>query len=108
MDQFKSFLVKGLLQLSALLPLSVARGLGRLAVRLYWPFGGRSRQVTLANVRAVYASLSDKEQLALAKRSLAATGELVGEMGHVWMKPWEKVSKLILEVQGVEDRKSVV
>ena len=102
MDQFKSFLVKGLLHLSALLPLSFARGLGRFAVRLYWPFGGRSRQVTLANIRAVYASLSEKEQLALAKRSLVATGELAGEMGHVWMKPWEKVAELILDAQGVE------
>lgn len=102
MDQFKARLIKALLQFSALLPLSVARGLGRTAVRFYWPFGGRSREVTLRNIRAAYPDLSNTEQDALARRSLLATGELVGEMGHVWMKPWNEVASLIKEADGVE------
>ena len=102
MDKFKSALVKALLQFSALLPLSVARGLGRFAARVYWPFGGRSRKVTMQNIRGAYPRLSDSEQEALAMRSVMATGELIAEMGHVWMKPWSHVSGLIKEVHGAD------
>ncbi len=102
MDKLRSALVRGLLHLSALLPLSVARALGRLVAQLYWPFGGRSRQVTLHNIRAAYPEASDAEHIALAKRSLMATAELIFEMGHVWMKPWSSVQGLIKETHGVE------
>jgi len=102
MDQLKAGLVVGLLYFCALLPLKVARSLGRLVVWAYWPLRGRSRKVTLQNIRSVYPELSRVEQQDLAKKSLLATGELVGEMGHVWMKPWGKVCDLIKEVHGVE------
>jgi KDO2-lipid IV(A) lauroyltransferase len=102
MNQIKALLIKGLLHLSALLPLSVARGLGRLVGRLYWPLGGRSRKVTLHNIRAVFPELSDAEVRALARRSLIATGETAAEMGHVWIKPWGEASQLIKEVHGTE------
>jgi len=100
MDKFKTLLVKGLLHLSAQLPLSVARGLGRFLVVLYWPFGGRSKKVSLRNIELAYPELSAKEQQELARNSLLATGELIGEMGHVWLKPWSEVSRLIKEVHG--------
>lgn len=102
MDQLKAILIKGFLHLSALLPLSVVRGLGRLAARLYWPVGGRSKKVTLKNIRSAYPELPEKEQFALAKRSLLATGELAGEMGHVWVKPTSEVASLIKETHGSE------
>ncbi len=102
MDKLKAAFIIALLHLSALLPLSVVRGLGRFAVRVYWPFGGRSRKVTLQNIRAVYPQLSEQEQVALARRSLMSTGELMAEMGHIWMKPWSSISKLILETHGAE------
>jgi KDO2-lipid IV(A) lauroyltransferase len=35
----------------------------------------------------------------MAKRSLAATGELVGEMGHIWLRPWDRLLPR-LEVRG--------
>ena len=102
MDQFKALLIKGLLHLSALLPLSVARGLGRLAGRLYWPVGGRSRKVTLHNIRAAFPEMSDTEHRALARRSLIATAETAAEMGHVWIKPWIEASQLVKEAHGTE------
>ena len=102
MDKFKAAIIIALLHLSALLPISVARGMGRFAVRIYWPFGGHSRKVTLKNIRSAYPELSDAEQYALARRSLFATGELIGEMGHVWLKPWSAVSGLIKEIHGAE------
>ena len=87
MNKINSAVVKKLLHLSALLPLPVARGLGRFAAAIYWLFGGRSRKVTLKNIRGAYPQLSDSEQRALARRSLLATGEVIVEMGHIWMKP---------------------
>ena len=82
MNGFKAALVKLLLQVCALLPLSWARGLGRLAVDLYWPFGGRSRKVTERNIELAFPELASDEQARLARDSLRATGELAGEMGE--------------------------
>lgn len=102
MNAFKAALVKALLRLCSLLPLSWARALGRGAVALYWPFGGRSRKVTERNIQLAFPQLSAQEQSRLARRSLAATGELVTEVGHVWMRPWDYVSGLILKVEGAD------
>lgn len=102
MDKLKGAVVVMLLRVSALLPLSFSRALGRCFAAIYWPLGGRSRKVTEKNIAAVYPALSAKEQCKLAKRSLGATGELIGEMGHIWLKPWDYVSTLILEVHGAE------
>jgi len=102
MDQFKVLLIKGMLHLSALLPLSVARGMGRLVGRLYWPLGGRSRKVTLHNIRAVFPEMSDAEHRTLARRSLIATAETAAEMGHVWIRPWSELSQLVKEVHGTQ------
>ena len=102
MDKFKAYLVKGMLHLSAQLPLWAARGLGRFLAALYWPFGGRSKKVTLRNIAVAFPDLSANEQRVLARKSLLATGELIGEVGHVWLKPWSEVSCLIKEVQGAE------
>jgi KDO2-lipid IV(A) lauroyltransferase len=102
MNKIKSAAIKAFLHLCALLPLSIARGLGRFAAAIYWPFGGRSRKVTLQNIRGAYPELSGPEQRALARRSLLATGEVIAEMGHIWVKPWSKVSGLLLEVHGAE------
>jgi Kdo2-lipid IVA lauroyltransferase/acyltransferase len=102
MNALKAALVKLFLHSCALLPLSWARALGRGAVHLYWPFGGRSRKVTERNIELVFPELSAAEQQALAKRSLCATGELAAEMGHVWLRPIEYVQGLIKSVEGAE------
>jgi KDO2-lipid IV(A) lauroyltransferase len=102
MNKINSAFIKAFLHLSALLPLSLVRCLGRLGAAIYWPFGGRSRKVTLKNIRGAYPHLSEPEQRALARRSLLATGEVIAEMGHIWIKPWSKVSGLIVEVYGAE------
>jgi KDO2-lipid IV(A) lauroyltransferase len=102
MNALKAILVQFLLHFCALLPLSWARALGRGAVHLYWPFGGRSRKVTERNIELVFPELSPAEQKALARRSLCATGELAAEMGHVWLRPIEYVQGLIKSVEGAE------
>ena len=102
MDTVKLALIHLWLRLSALLPLSMARGLGRFLARLYWPFGGRSRKVTELNIAAAFPDLTPPEQERLARQSIASTAELLAEMGHIWLKPWESVANLIVHVSGVE------
>ena len=102
MNGFKAALIKLFLHLCALLPLSWARALGRGAVHLYWPFGGRSRKVTERNIQLAFPQLGATEQAALARRSLCATGELVAETGRVWLQPWEQTQQLIKSVDGAQ------
>lgn len=102
MNALKAAVMMALLHFCALLPLSWARRLGRGLIHLYWPFGGRSRKVTERNIELVFPQLSVQEQRRLAKRSLCATGELVAEMGHVWLKPMDYVTGLIKSVEGAE------
>lgn len=102
MNALKSGLVLAILRLCSLLPLGLARALGRGAARLYWPFRGRSRRVTERNIQGVFPELDPAEQRALSRRSLCATGELAAEMGHVWMRSWPHVLGLIREVRGSE------
>lgn len=102
MNGFKSALVKLWLHVCALLPLSWARAIGRTAVSLYWPFGGRSRKVTERNIELAFPELSDEARARLARDSLRATGELAAEMGHIWLRPWDYVQRLILAVEGDE------
>ncbi len=95
-------MIKSLLTVCALLPLSWARALGRGVVRLYWPFGARSRKVTERNIQLAFPELRADDQRRLALRSLCATGELATEMGHVWLRSWEHVQGLIQSVEGAD------
>ncbi|WP_116368476.1 lysophospholipid acyltransferase family protein [Parahaliea mediterranea] len=102
MDRIKALAVMALLRFSALLPLGLARALGRVVVALYWPFKARSRRVTERNIALAYPGLSSAEQRALARASLAATAELMAEMGHVWLRGWDHVRAHIVRVEGAE------
>jgi len=102
MNTIKAALIKALLWFCAVLPLSWARALGRGCAWLYWPVGGRSRKVTVRNIELAFPELSPGQQCDLARRSLSATGELVTEMGHVWLRSWPYVQSLITEVHGAE------
>ncbi len=102
MDDLKAALFKALLKISSVLPLSVSRALGRTIARVYWPFGGRSRNVTERNIELAFPELSAREQRQLAKNSLLSTGELMAEMGHVWLQPWSYVQGLFTEIRGEE------
>jgi Kdo2-lipid IVA lauroyltransferase/acyltransferase len=102
MKTVQLWLISAMLHICAALPLSVARALGRGMARLYWPIGGRSRKITEINIAAAFPELSASQQLDLCKRSIQATGELMTEMGHVWLKPWEQAQQLVVEVTGEE------
>jgi KDO2-lipid IV(A) lauroyltransferase len=102
MDSIKAFVIKAMLHFCALLPLGLARAMGRGVAALYWPFGGRSRKVTERNIELAFPELSPQLQQQMARQSLAATAELATEMGHVWLRPWQYVSSLMLEIHGAE------
>ncbi len=89
-----------LLKLTALLPLSWSRALGRTMARLFAPIASRSRKVTELNIRRAYPGLSETQQRSLAQQSLAATGELMGEMGFVWLRPWATLKASIVSETG--------
>lgn len=101
MDALKAALVRGLLRISACLPLGAARGLGRVAAAINWWIGGRARRITEQNLALAYPQMPMADREKLARHSLAATGELVAEMGHVWLGPWERL-RARLEIHGDE------
>ncbi|TXS93710.1 lysophospholipid acyltransferase family protein [Parahaliea maris] len=102
MDRAKALAVILLLKICALLPLGLVRVLGRGLARLYWPFNARSRRVTERNIALAFPHLTAREQRALSRSSIAATAELMAEMGQVWLRSWEHVRSLILEVEGAD------
>jgi KDO2-lipid IV(A) lauroyltransferase len=100
MNALKAILVKVVLRLCSLLPLEWARALGRGAGRIHWLLGSRSCKVTRRNLELAFPHLSAEQQGHLARRSLCATGELLAEMGHVWLRPLAHVMSLIKAVHG--------
>lgn len=108
LDRLISFIVVSLLRLTALLPLTVSRALGRTLARIVAPIASRSRRVTELNIRSAYPHLSEPEQRLLARQSLAATGELMTEMGYVWMRPYQHLQKVIVSVTGSDQVSAAV
>jgi KDO2-lipid IV(A) lauroyltransferase len=102
MDSLQAWLIIFSMKLTALLPLSVARRLGRGLVYLLWPLGGRSRRVTELNIRRAFPKLTPQQQQRLARDSMLATGELAAEMGHVWMRSRSWLDDHILKVEGAQ------
>jgi KDO2-lipid IV(A) lauroyltransferase len=100
MNALKAMLLKVGLRLCSMLPLELARALGRGVGHAYWFWGGRSRRVTEINISVAFPDMSPGKQRALARHSVCSTGELVAEMGHIWLRPWGHIGGLIKEVQG--------
>ncbi|MEO0435575.1 MAG: lysophospholipid acyltransferase family protein [Pseudomonadota bacterium] len=96
----KTQLISLLLKAASLLPLAASRRVGRSLAYLAWLLGGSPRRVTERNIALAFPELSETQQRYLARRSLLATGELAGEMGFVWNRPWETVRGTIKEVIG--------
>lgn len=89
-----------LLGVSAMLPLSGARALGRLLGRIAWWSNAKWRRVAERNIPLAYPGLDPDQSRALVREVLSEAGMLVLEMGHVWRKPWQQTQKYILKVEG--------
>lgn len=97
---FSQHLMLALLKLSARLPLSLLRGLGRAIGTLAFVAGGRSRQVTETNLRLCFPERSQAEIRRLARASLQDTVTMALEMGPAWFWPVEKICAHIHRVDG--------
>ncbi len=102
MDALKAALVKTLLRLTSLLPLSVARWIGRMVGHGMWICRSKARRITEINIALAFPDMPPAQQRALARRSLLATGELTSEMGHVWLRGADTFADLVREVRGAE------
>ncbi len=91
-----------LLLACAWLPLSAARGLGRLAAGAAWIFRPASRRITERNISLAFSGLPAREQQRLARASFSATAQTACEMGHVWLRDMAHVEGLIRDVSGAD------
>ncbi|MDX1588315.1 MAG: lysophospholipid acyltransferase family protein [Oleiphilaceae bacterium] len=82
------------------LPFAWGQALGAFFGRLAWWFGGRSRQVTEANLAVAFPEQTPQQRRALAHRSLAETGRTVAEIAYMWERPVPQCLSLIREVDG--------
>jgi Kdo2-lipid IVA lauroyltransferase/acyltransferase len=97
----KEALLIVLLRLLALLPLSVARAVGRLMGRLCYAAQRRMAQTTVTNIALCFPALSAAEQQQLAQQSVQHTFQAICETGAVWLWPAERSLGLIKRVEGL-------
>lgn len=98
----KSAVIIFLLRIFALLPLSVARKLGRSLGRLSWLLNTRMAQTTRTNIGLCFPDLDETARNTLARNSLQHTFQAILETGAVWLWPAPKTLDLILAVEGLE------
>jgi KDO2-lipid IV(A) lauroyltransferase len=94
--------IRFLFWLASLLPIGCSRAVGRGIGHIGWALNASYCGVTRRNLELAYPQMPADERVALAKRSILATGETAAEMGYVWARPWSDVNGLIVEVCGVE------
>ncbi len=67
---------------------------------LVYRFSRREREVTLANLGAVYPQSDEAQRSQLARQSLQHSSATMLELGHAWMAPPGQVDAHILAVHG--------
>lgn len=98
----KSLLTAAFLYLCSLLPLSLARRIGRVTGWLAWRLGSRMQRSTNTNLALCYPQLSAVQREQLGRRSLQGTLQTIMEAGAVWLWPAHRVLALIHRVDGLE------
>ena len=102
MDRLVALAVVGLVALIGWLPVGWARSIGRCVGWLSWVSRGDARRVTEINLARCLPGVSEAERQALARRSLAHTGQLALESGLLWRWPERRWSKLVQSCEGME------
>jgi Kdo2-lipid IVA lauroyltransferase/acyltransferase len=95
-------LARGMLALSARLPLPAARGFGSALGLLAAVVPNQFRRVTRYNLSWCFPELRASERARLLRASLVSMGRGAGEFGAVLAAPWERFNKLVAEVEGEE------
>lgn len=93
-------LLKGLVRLFSLFPLSVIQVVGTGIGYLMWWLPTDSRRIVRANIAVVYPELNAQQQALLVKRNLIETAKATTELGAIWCWPFSRLHALIREVHG--------
>lgn len=98
----KSRLLLLLMRFFAVLPLPVARALGKVMGQVCWITRRRMAQTTLINLKLCFPQLNVVDRNRLAGRSLSHTFQTISETGAVWLWPAADALRLVREVEGME------
>ena len=100
-DRLAVTILRSVLRLSALVPLEVARSVGRFVGRLAFRMNTQTVRVVRRNIELAYPQLPADQQAALMEEAVLEQGALTAELGHVWRRsPAYVMSKL--RVVGIE------
>lgn len=91
-----------ILQLAALLPLSVVQFLGAGLGLIAYLIPNEMRAATRDNLRLCFPEMPERERKRLARRSLQELGKTLLEIGPVWIWDPERISRLIRKTHGLE------
>lgn len=94
-------LIRLMMVVTRLLPLSSARALGRWVGACLYHLNSRMRRVAIRNLELAYPDWTPSRRRSLARQSVQSTGELMAEMGRVWTQPWSRTEAMI-EVDGLQ------
>lgn len=99
---FKALLVKGLLNLFALLPLKTNHYLGSFIGWLFLVIPNRAHHVTTTNIQICFPQMPPEQQQRLIKDSLIETGKTFTEASPMWKWDKDKLFKQIKNIHGEE------
>jgi Kdo2-lipid IVA lauroyltransferase/acyltransferase len=91
-----------LLRLISLIPLPILHGLGILLGWMIYLAPGRHSARLRENIRLSGICADPAACRRLLRRSIAETGKTFIELAPVWLRPYDKVLKLVREVRGWE------
>lgn len=86
----------------SLLPLEMARTVGKLLGYCAYLSKSRPYQTTLTNLKLCYPDMSESERHRLARKSLLNTGMTLAESGAVWLWPVDRIMGKILAIEGAD------
>lgn len=92
----------GLFWLLGQLPWNCLLAIGRTIGRLFWLIGGSRKHTALTNIQLCFPHLSQKEQYALARKTILSTGEGLTEMAGTFSNKRIDLGKR-LEIIGREN-----
>lgn len=95
-------MLKTLLRLCSVLPLSVVHGLGSCVGRLVWLRKTQSARITRTNLGLCFPARSAPQLDALAQASLVDTAKTACELGRIWVRSAPQALEHIVRVSGQE------
>lgn len=96
----KSALLLGLMKIISLLPLGVARFLGKVMGMAMAAFSSKSFKITLRNLSFCFSSQSQQANQQLAKKRMQHLGQAFFETPILWRKPSKWLQTKIVSVEG--------